>query len=78
MDKKDFIENLYFDPPKNFPKKKNSNFHVKKIINEEEKIEKSQALVSLKNKNIIMGSVIIQNYETIKNPNKKYNKNQKK
>lgn len=74
MENKNLIDKLYFVPSKdkNIPKHKNSNFKLKEKNKEEEYKTNSITIVpSNLNKNIILGSVIIQNWETKKNINKK-------
>ena len=74
MENKNLIDKLYFVPSKdkNIPKQKNSNFKLKEKNKEEEyKIKSTTIVPSNLNKNIILGSVIIQNWETKKNINKK-------
>ena len=72
MENKNLIDKLYFVPSKdkNIPKQKNSNFKLKEKNKEEDYKNNSTTIVPSKfNKNIILGSVIIQNWETKK---KKY------
>lgn len=73
MENKNLIDKLYFVPSKdkNIPKQKNSNFKLKEKNKEiENKKYSSEIVPSNFSKNIILGSVIIQNWETKKNINK--------